>query len=221
MIRRLKCLANKMKVRLLERKKILAKRSRWNSNSWSLKSAWLLKERKPFDSMAREVDRAAEEVKAWEEASSLVTFDQLFEDDAPTDESQAGVLPRYQPREQRSETRSEVNRRIVDQVTTWRKKIISIVTKVYEQGTLRSAPMSNHFVVDYPPPRPVIPQFEDHSTEYLTFAKAFKTYIGDRGLSGEACLTYLYCSTIPPKLEDWNIFKVSQMVLVKHGMLFT
>ena len=150
----------------------------------------------------------------------------MFKDDDLTDESQAGVLPHYQPWEQRSETRSEVSRRTLDQVTTWRKdnsdgdKFMSgdhyqhfppcdvaaarvnfggfnkAQSPSFPQPVGRSAPMSNHFVLDYPPPRPVIPQFEGDPTEYLTFTKAFKTHIGDRGLSGETCLTYLlqHCS---------------------------
>ena len=50
--------------------------------------------------------------------------------------------------------------------------------------------------VDFPPTRPVIPKFEGDPTKYLSFTKTFKTHIAARGLSNDACLTYLiqHCS---------------------------
>ena len=198
----------------------------------------------------REIQRAVEEMKAWDEASSMITIDQLHESISGKERSPEIEFsqPPKEVWELRLDARSESNCKMRNEVKNWREsnpyncgdfsdpyqplppvKLVAKLTPTEEAHKIMSPPRPQFQTasalmpcypagVDYPPSRPVIPKFEGAPIKYLSFTKTFKTHIGARGLSNDACLTYLiqHCSDKVKRRK--NIFKVSLVVLAGHGM---
>ena len=175
-----------------------------------------------------EMQRAAEEMKGWDEASSMITIDQLHEPISGMERSPEIEFsqPPKEVWEVRSNARSESNCEMRNEVKNWREsnpynrgefsdpyqplppvKSVTKLTPTEETHKIMSPPLPQFQTasapmpcyptgMDYPLPRPVIPKCKDDPTKYLSFTKTFKTHIGARGLSNDACLTYLiqHCS---------------------------